>query len=497
VRGNVIVGGDANQYPADNVFARTLDEAGVARLATGSVRALAAEPPRASAGGRVAGADLVTLLKAVDGVAPMGNEKVSTAGFRDVTSGDAGAAAATLPTLRGTAVGAFWIAFGLLFYVYVGYPAVAALRARLTTRPDRRAAIEPAVSIVVVAYNEAELIERRIENLLALDYPSDRLEIVVGSDGSTDSTVERARRYEQFGVKVRAFGTRRGKPAVLNALAPTVNGEIVLFADARQRFETGTLRALVANFADPQVGAVSGQLVLRPVEGAATAGHGAAFYWRYEKFIRLAESRADSTVGATGAIYAIRRGLFEPIPDDTLLDDMLVPLRIVRRGYRVLFEPAALAYDCTSATAGQEFARKARTIAGNFQLLSRERWLFNPFRNRLWFEAVSHKALRLSLPLLHAALFAANVAAAGAWPYQWLLAGQVAFYAAAIAGAVQRHGGRRFIGFTVPYMLCLLSWATIVGFVRFVTNRQPVTWERAPVRVPATGEASQRAGIAA
>jgi cellulose synthase/poly-beta-1,6-N-acetylglucosamine synthase-like glycosyltransferase len=246
------------------------------------------------------------------------------------------------------------------------------------------------------------------------------------------------------------------------------------------------------------VGAVSGQLVLRPVEGAATAGHGAAFYWHYEKFIRSAESRADSTVGATGAIYAIRRALFEPIPDDTLLDDMLVPLRIVRRGYRVLFEPAARAYDGTSATAGQEFARKARTIAGNFQLLSRERWLFNPFRNRLWFETVSHKALRLTLPLLHAALFAANVAAAGAWPYQWLLAGQVAFYAAAVVGGVQRHGGRRFIGFTVPHMLCLLSWSTIVGFYRFLTNGQPVTWERAPVSVPATEDAPQRApGIAA
>src|SRR5688572_25650703 len=157
VRGNVIVGGDANQYPADNVFARTLDEAGVASLATGSVRALAAEPPRPSAGGRVAGADLATLLKAVDGVAPMGNERVSAA-LGDIDSGEAGAVAPTVPTMRGGAVGAFWIAFALLFYVYVGYPAVAALRARLTTRPDRRAAIEPTVSIVVVAYNEAELI---------------------------------------------------------------------------------------------------------------------------------------------------------------------------------------------------------------------------------------------------------------------------------------------------------------------------------------------------
>jgi cellulose synthase/poly-beta-1,6-N-acetylglucosamine synthase-like glycosyltransferase len=292
---------------------------------------------------------------------------------------------------------------------------------------------------------------------------------------------------------VRAFGTRRGKPAVLNAVTPTVRGEIVLFADARQRFERGTLRALIANFADPHVGAVSGELVLQPVAGAATAGHGTAFYWRYEKFIRAAESRADSTVGATGAIYAMRRALFEAIPDDTLLDDMLIPLRITRRGYRVLFEPAARAWDCTSATAGQEFARKARTIAGNFQLLARERWVFNPFQNRLWFEILSHKALRLAIPVLHVTLLAANVAAAGAWPYQWLLAAHLAFYAAAAAGALQRTGQRRFVGFTVPYMLCLLSWATVVGFYRFITNGQPVTWERAPATAPAAEAPERRA----
>src|SRR5688572_10245906 len=497
VRGNVIVGGNAGQYPADNVFARTLDEAGIASLATGSLQALAAEPPRASAGGRVAGADLTTLLKAVSGVAPIENERVAAAGI-DVGSGDAAAGVPMRSGPPAPAVAVFWTAFALLFYVYIGYPMVAALRASLRPRPDRRGAIEPVVSIVVGAYNEAERIDGRLENLLALDYPADRLEIVVGSDGSTDATVERARRYEQFGVTVHEFATRRGKPAVLNAVTPIVNGDIVLFADARQRFEPGTLRALVANFADPQVGAVSGELILEPAAGAATAGHGAAFYWRYEKFIRQAESRTDSTVGATGAIYAIRRALFEPIPEDSLLDDMLVPLRITRRGYRVLFEPAARAYDSTSASASQEFARKARTIAGNFQLLARERWVFNPFHNRLWFETISHKALRLTLPLLHAALFAANVAAAGVSPYQWLLAGQLAFYACAIAGKVQRQGGRRFVGFTVPYMLCLLSWSTIVGFYRFATNRQPVTWERAPATPAAAEDPSQRtAGIAA
>src|SRR6185503_11226095 len=188
----------------------------------------------------------------------------------------------------------------------------------------------------------------------ALDYPADRLEILVGSDGSTDDTVERARRYQRFGVGVQPFTHRRGKPAVLNALVPHASGDIVLFADARQRFE-------------PAVGAVSGELMLETADAAAHAGQGAAFYWRYEKMIRSAESRTDSTVGATGAIYAIRRSLFVTIPDDTLLDDVLIPLRIVQQGYRVVFEPAARAFDYTSTTVQQEFGRKARTIAGTFQ----------------------------------------------------------------------------------------------------------------------------------
>ena len=481
VRGNVIIGGRSGAYPADNTFVASPGEAGVAHLRRGELRA-------DTAGGRAAGANMVQLLKAVDGVAPL----------------EAGPTAASTgqPIDRiasaGTAVFLLWLFVGLLFYVYVGYPLIAAVRARLWPTPIARAlerrlhpatipfperrirALDPTVSIVVVAYNEAASIEARIENLLALDYPARRLEIVVGSDGSTDDTVERARRYERFGVRVHAFSRRSGKPAVLNLLVPHLSGEIVLFADARQRFEASTLRAIVADFADPAVGAVSGELMLDASEGTAHAGQGAALYWRYEKVIRSSESLADSTVGATGAIYAIRRALFVPIPDDTLLDDVLIPLRIVQQGYRVIFEPSARAFDRTSATASQEFARKARTIAGTFQLFARERWLLDPRRNRLWFATLSHKGLRLLLPVLHAGALAANVAAAALWPYHWLLAAQIVFYGAALAGAAQRRGSRRFRIFTVPYTLCLLCWADVVGFYRFATDRQPVTWERLP-----------------
>ena len=493
VRGNVIVGGSAGKYPPENAFPGSLDEAGVAHLRRGELRARAAQASRGAgrSAGADAGADIAQLLRAIDGVTQLESPRPKDAGRTpDAT----------------IAIAMFWLFAGLLVYVYVGYPLVALLRARLRPRPIARAVerrchpatipfpdrrvhpLAPRVSVVVVAYNEASSIEARIENLLALDYPSNQLEIIVGSDGSTDNTVELARRYQPFGVRVHTFNRRSGKPAVLNAVVPHATGDIVLFADARQRFEPATLRALVANFADPAVGAVSGELMLETAEGTGNAGHGAAMYWRYEKMIRSAESRADSTVGATGAIYAIRRSLFAPIPEDTLLDDVLIPLRIVQQGYRVVFEPAARAFDRTSATAAQEFGRKARTIAGTFQLFSRERWLFNPRRNRLWSATMSHKGLRLLLPVLHAGAFVANVVAASVWPYQWLLAVHVVFYTAAIAGALQRRGARRTKLFTVPYTLCLLCWADIVGFYRFATDRQPVTWERLPASIPAASE---------
>ena len=288
-----------------------------------------------------------------------------------------------------------WLSLGLLAYVYAGYPALMWVRA--ARRPPARHvwAATPAVSVVVVAHNEARRVTERIENLLALDYPRERLEIILVSDGSTDGTVDRARAYAHRGVIVRAFAQRRGKPSVLNETVPAASGEIVVLADARQRFAPEALRALVRPFADPRVGAVSGELVLTRAADATAAGDGVGFYWRYEKLIRQSESRVHSTVGATGAIYAVRRALFTAIPADTILDDVVIPMNIVRQGYRVLFESGARAYDRVSATAREEFTRKVRTIAGTFQLFGRHRWLLGPVQNPLWFQTLSHKGARL------------------------------------------------------------------------------------------------------
>jgi cellulose synthase/poly-beta-1,6-N-acetylglucosamine synthase-like glycosyltransferase len=371
----------------------------------------------------------------------------------------------------------FWAAIVLLGYTYVGYPVLLRVGVALRAREPRTGGLESTVSVVIVAYNEAARIREKLKNLLALDYPSDRLEIVLASDGSTDGTAERARRCRNAGVTVVAFEARRGKSAVLNDLIPKARGEIVVLADARQRFEAGALRALVAGFADPDVGAVSGELILTDGPGSAV-GEGVGFYWRYEKFIRRNESRIDSTVGVTGAIYAIRRVLFEPLPEDTLLDDVLIPMRIARRGYRVTFEPGARAYDQASATAGMEFERKVRTLAGNFQLFARERWLLNPFANRLWVQTISHKGCRLLSPFCLAAAFGANLFLLDPPFYRWVLGAQAVFYAAAIGGYLLRDTVKNVFFLTVPYAFCLLNCAAVVGFLRFVNGRQQVTWER-------------------
>lgn len=378
------------------------------------------------------------------------------------------------------AVPVFWVSFGLLLYVLLGYPLIVAAWAAVKPRQTERKSFEPSVSVVISAHNEAAWIRQKIENLLLLDYPTDRLEILVGSDGSTDGTLECLRDFSDSRVRLVEFRERHGKATVLNHLVPKTSGEIVLLSDVRQKFDQQLLRFLIEAFADSEVGAVSGELILRDNEDTKAVGKGVGAYWRYENFIRSRESRIDSTLGATGPVYAIRKSLFEPIPADIILDDVLTPFRITRRGYRVLFEPRARAYGALPATTREEFTRKARTLAGNFQLFARELWLLNPFHNRLWWQTVSHKVLRLFIPVFQLMLFAANATLASDAPfYQAALLAQILFYAGATAGWALHYTQRKFWPVSVPFAFCLLSWATVVGFFRCITGRQAVTWDKA------------------
>jgi len=372
----------------------------------------------------------------------------------------------------------FWAAVGLLFYTYVAYPLLLFVYVRFIRQAPVSAAVEPRVSILVIAHNEGMTIEKKLHDLLAIDYPREALEIVVASDGSSDDTAACVQAYCGQGIRLLNFAQRRGKPSVLNETIPMLTGDIVVLMDARQRVSKCVLRALLKRFADPLVGAVGGELMLPAKKGRAAGVNGVGFYWRYEKFMRRRESDIDSTVGVSGALYAIRRKLFQPIAEDTLLDDVLIPMNIVRQGFRVIFEPDAIAIDQLSASTEAEFARKVRTIAGNFQLFARQPWLLKPHVNRLWLQTFSHKFLRLSGPLLLLLAMASNLLLLESTVYQIAMMLQCGFYLCALGGWFAERHGLRLPGLTLPYTFCVLNLATAAGFLRFSRGQQQVTWHK-------------------
>jgi poly-beta-1,6-N-acetyl-D-glucosamine synthase len=337
----------------------------------------------------------------------------------------------------------FWISAALVVYVYVGYPLLLAAWARLAQRRPRTADAAtswPSISIILAARNEGRRLRGRVRNLLEIAYPGIR-EIIVVSDGSTDDTAAVLR---PFGDAVRLIDLPAGgKPLALNAGVAAAQGEIIVFADARQRFSHDALYHLVANFADPQVGGVTGELVL-DTHIESTVGDGVGLYWRYEKWLRRNESLVWSVLGATGAIYAMRRRLWQPLPADTLLDDVLAPMRAVLAGSRIVFEERARAFDRAAIDATAESRRKVRTLAGNYQILAQEPRLLFPIANPVWIQYVSHKIGRLLIPWALAVLFiASGLLMFEGWLYTAAFAVQGAFYALACYGGWSEYRARQ------------------------------------------------------
>ena len=296
----------------------------------------------------------------------------------------------------------FWGSAAVIFYTYAGYVAWLWLRHRLWPRPVHAGPCSPAITVVLVVRNAAQMLERKLRNLEQLSYPPGRVEIVVVSDGSSDGTNEILSRYQKDEhVRVILRPEQRGKAAGINDAIALTRGDVVVFTDVRQILEPTAIQLMLENFADPEVGGVSGELMLGdPISGEAAKGVG--LYWRIEKAIREMESASGSVVGATGAIYAVRRHLLVPLPPETVLDDVYIPMHVVKQGARVVFEARARAWDVPDQGGKREFARKVRTLSGNYQLLQLAPWLLtkaNPVR----FEFVSHKLLRLLVPFFLAA----------------------------------------------------------------------------------------------
>lgn len=368
----------------------------------------------------------------------------------------------------------FWISALLLFHTYVGYPLGVGISARLSPRPVRAKPQTPRVTVVIAMHDGAGYARAKLDNVLALDYPPAQLDIIVACDGCTDDSAAVCRNYPEAHVRVLEFPVRRGKAACLNDAVAAATGELLLLTDVRQHLEPDTLRVLVASLGDVDVGAVSGELRFEDPETGFARGVDA--YWRYEKFIRRAESLSGSTVGVTGALYAMRRALFQPLPDGTILDDVLNPMNVVRQGKRVVFESAAVAWDRPAQSLAHERRRKVRTLAGNYQLLQLAPWLIDPLANPIWYRFVCHKLLRLLAPWLILVLLAVNL----------VLAPRHVFFTATLVAALIV--GALFVGgWLVPAFARLLlvrlvmafvylNWFSAEAFVAFVRKGRLHLW---------------------
>ncbi|HUK49336.1 MAG TPA: glycosyltransferase family 2 protein [Terriglobales bacterium] len=369
----------------------------------------------------------------------------------------------------------FWFSAAALAYTYAGYPAWLWLRSRYRRYPEHGVIDPKTVSIVMVVRNEAEVLDRKLRNLLNLDYPAELSEIIVVSDGSTDASEDILCEYSaKSRIRVLLNSEPRGKPSGLNQAIAIAKGEIVVFTDARQRIESGALMSLVPSFADPAVGCASGELMLGdPDKGEADLGFG--LYWRIEKKIREMESISGSVVGATGAIYAVRRALLVPIPEGTILDDVYIPMQVARQGFRVTFDPSVRAWDTADLGGGREFARKVRTLSGNYQLLQLAPWLLSS-SNPLRFEFISHKLMRLFAPIALCSVFISDLLIPQPF-YRVILLLQIVFYTLSAIALTKLASGPLARVADAACTFVLLNSAATVAFVNFVIRR-PVTWER-------------------
>jgi cellulose synthase/poly-beta-1,6-N-acetylglucosamine synthase-like glycosyltransferase len=351
----------------------------------------------------------------------------------------------------------FWIAAGFPVYVYFGYPILLwGLQAIFRSSASRQS-VEPSVSLLVAAYNEAAVIADKIRNGLALDYPVDKLEIVVASDGSKDATAEIVRSLaeaESSGrIRLLDFETNRGKTVVLNDAVPQLRGEIVAFSDASSMLAPNSIRVLVQSFSDPRVGASSGVYRLLKKD-QSRLGSQEDLYWKYETFLKVQEAKLGAFTGAHGSLYAIRRELY-PFPSpDTINDDFTIPIRILAHGYRVAYEPAAIAYEEAHEMEG--FSRRVRITAGNIEQMREIKRLLWPPRPFVLFCLLSHKTGRLLVPVFMLVALAANVVLRSQFPYNWLLVGQVLFYGLAVMGGIFSLRPRIL---RLPYYFCMINSA--------------------------------------
>ncbi len=389
----------------------------------------------------------------------------------------------------------WWSAAALLAYSYFLFPVVVFLRGRLQRRPYKTGDITPHVSLIIAAHNEARSIGARLDNLLALDYPRERLEVVIASDGSNDGTDAIVRGYAGQGIQLLSL-PRQGKVPALNAAVAAATGEVLVFSDANSMYAPDALRALVRPFADPEVGGVAGDQRYLPKPGAALSGDGEMSYWNFDRKLKHSQSRAGNAISATGAIYAIRRPLYSPVPPG-VIDDFVISARVIAQGYRLVFAPEAIAYEHVAQSSGKEFSRKMRTMILGLHGVLLVRELLNPFRYGFYaIQLFSHKVLRrvMVFPLL--ALLAISPLLWQSGPlYQAATVLQAGFYGCAVLGMLTRETRlERLKILSLPFYFCLVNIAALLAAWNVLRGRRITSWEptnAGPYRSTSPGVSSE------
>ncbi|ADB39852.1 glycosyltransferase family 2 protein [Spirosoma linguale] len=383
-----------------------------------------------------------------------------------------------------------------VFYTYLGYGLVIYLIVRLRNLMGKKRPVPndssfvPDVMLVVPAYNERDCIDEKVNNSLALDYPSDKLHILFVTEGSTDGTTELVEQYAATNPRVHVMGGRQrlGKIEAVNQAMHGIKAPFVIFTDANTTLNSASIKHIIRHFADPNVGAVAGEKRIQLLSSEAAVGSGEGLYWKYESFLKRLDTELYSVVGAAGELFAIRTELYEQVEKDTLLDDFVISLRIAERGYRVVYEPDAYALERPSFSVGDEKKRKVRIAAGGFQAISRLQPLLNIFRyGWLSFQYTSHRVMRWAiapfcLPLilvLNALLL--TLPGNGLFPdtvYQGLFVAQLGFYSAALLGYYLEDRQIRVKMLFVPYYFSFMNGCALLGYVRYRRGNDNGIWEK-------------------
>jgi len=377
----------------------------------------------------------------------------------------------------------FWLAVGVILYVYFGYPFFVILFSRFSSKQNaKKKEVTLPISVIIAAYNEEKMIDDKIKNTLSLDYPRDKIEIIIGSDGSTDRTNEIVKEYVNNSsnstppIKLVANKVNRGKSSIQNQAAKEAKGQIIVFTDANVMLRKESLSELIRHFADKRIGCVIGKVTYLNREETSVSEH-EGFYWRYELFLRKKESEVGNLAMGSGPIMAIRRELFEPL-DPRVGEDFVLPMKTVMKGYRVIYEPGAVSEETLfQNTPASMLKSKVRVISKDLRGLFLCRTILNPFRYPLYAWAlISHKLLRWLVSYSVIALFILNLLLLGYPFYNLTLAVQIAFYTMALIGYILQGGGRFPRALEIPFFFCLVNLAALVGVARFVMGRTSGRW---------------------